>query len=243
MRWSSTKVTPVQFGRECRCGSTALPRHRHPTAYLSLILSGGHEEAGDRGRLRASEGQVLFHGPFEAHRNSYSAQGAQVLNLALGLKFEPVCPVMFAPDPDAVVRLAEVDPRAAASLVIATAHSVRLKAQDWPEVLSAAILSNPGLKLGAWSEQYGLADATVTRGFRQVFGIAPSGYRAQVRARLALQQIIHDQCSLATIAARCGFFDQAHMTHAVVWMTGASPGAWRRRVKLVQDSVPPKREV
>ena len=34
---------------------------------------------------------------------------------------------------------------------------------------------------------------------------------------------------LAMAAAGAGYADQAHMTHAVARLTGATPGWWRRR--------------
>ena len=237
MNLSRTQLTSVRFGRECRCGSSSLPRHRHATAYLSLILKGGHEEAGDRGRFRVSEGHVLAHGAFEAHQNCYSPRGAEVLNLALDPDFNAPCPFMSVPNPDEVVRLAERSPREAASLLLETAKPVPTQARDWPEELAAAIAQDPCMKLAAWAQRQGLADATVTRGFRQVFGVSPSGYRAQTRARVALQRIVLNESSLASTATQCGFADQAHMNHAVMALTGLSPGAWRRQVRFVQDFV------
>jgi hypothetical protein len=55
------------FGRQYRTGRTVLPRHRHESGYLALVLSGGYEEAGDRGRFHVHAGNVVLHGAFEAH--------------------------------------------------------------------------------------------------------------------------------------------------------------------------------
>jgi AraC-like DNA-binding protein len=231
MTWAATHLTPVCFGREYRGGSTELPRHRHEHAYLSLVLKGSVEEAGDRGRYRVRAGQVLVHAPFEGHRNLYPGQGAEVINLALDWRTEPDTAVMVAADPDRVVRLAERDPREAAAFLFGTSTPLPGTAGDWQEELARAIALDPGVQLHVWAEEHHLADATVSRGFRQVFGISPSGYRAQVRARLAFRQISSGECSLSAIAAHCGFCDQAHMSHAIQAMTGRTPSAWRRIVK------------
>ena len=58
---------PVFYGRQRRRGLTVLSRHRHEASYAALVISGGYEEAGDRGRQRARAGDVVIHGAFEAH--------------------------------------------------------------------------------------------------------------------------------------------------------------------------------
>jgi hypothetical protein len=85
-----------------------MPRHRHPEGYVALVLAGGYIEAGDRGRLRVEAGQAVLHGAYESHRNEFSANGAQVLNLPLRDP-EPVGELGHVDDADAIVRLAERD--------------------------------------------------------------------------------------------------------------------------------------
>src|SRR5262245_35105344 len=80
-------------GGSCRAMTSALPsrlepasemtRHRHVAAYATLVLSGGYEEAGDAGRFRVSEGDILIHAPFSAHRDAIFRTGAVVLDLPL----------------------------------------------------------------------------------------------------------------------------------------------------------------
>ena len=66
---------------------------------MALVLSGGYEEAGDRGSVRVRAGDLVMHGAYEAHLNRYDAEGAEELNLALPWQFEPHTTVMRLADP------------------------------------------------------------------------------------------------------------------------------------------------
>ena len=208
-----------------------MPRHRHGESYLALVLSGGYEEAGDGGRHRVRAGQVVMHGAFEAHLNRYDAEGSEVLDLALPSWMEPSTVLMQAPDPDTAVRLAERDPKEALAYLLATMKPLSQRLIDWPDELAHAMAHDPHLRLRDWARKHQLADATISRGFRQVFGVSPSAYRIQLKGRHAWRQATGGCEALSSIAARAGFCDQAHMTHAVRVVTGRTPGAWRRHVK------------
>jgi AraC-like DNA-binding protein len=220
---------PTFSGRQRRSGDTVLPRHRHEASYLALVISGGYEEAGDRGRHRVHAGNIVLHGAFEAHLNRYESTGAEVLNLLLPDWLEPAASVAQAADPDFAMRLAENDPRAAIHFLLSTARVMPVPAPDWPDELALAIAQNPHLCLGTWARRYGLADATVSRGFKQVYGLSPSAYRLQIRGRIAWRKALVGHGSLSELSMETGFSDQAHMTRAVGLITGRTPGSWRKQ--------------
>lgn len=201
----------------------AAPRHRHAGAYAAVVLAGGYAEAGDGGRRSTLAGEVVLHGGFEAHANRIGPKGAQVLNLPLPDAWEPPAAFMRLADPDALVRLAERDKAAAARLLIDSLIPCPAEPGDWPDRLAGL----PEGRLGEWARAEGLAAATVSRGFRQVFGVSPSRYRAEARARAAWRGALSTRRPLADLALDLGFADQAHMTRAVVALTGAPPGWWR----------------
>jgi AraC-like DNA-binding protein len=231
-----TCFCPTFFGRQYRGAYTVLPRHRHQHSYLALVVSGGYEEAGDQGRHRVQEGDVLIHGGFEAHLNRYDRTGAEVLSIPLPGLMEPAMPLMRAADPDAAVRLAERDPQEALDFLLFTLKPLPAQATDWPDELALALLVDPHLRLGDWAHLRGLAAATVSRGFRKVFGLSPSAFRAQAKGRLAWRQTVSGSEPLSSVALEGGFCDQAHMTRTVHAITGKPPGLWRKQVKCVQDS-------
>jgi AraC-like DNA-binding protein len=50
-----------------------------------------------------------------------------------------------------------------------------------------------------------------------------------MRAHRALALINEDRERLVAIAADCAFADQSHLTREIVYLTGLTPGALRRR--------------
>jgi AraC-like DNA-binding protein len=207
--------------------TSSLERHVHFEPYVALVLSGGYEEAGDNGRFKVSAGNAVFHDSFEAHLNRFYAQGATVLNLPVASGNCYPAGMARVADPDIVARMAEKSGRAAADLLISFVKRCTFQFADWPDELATTLMQCPSLKLSKWGEENGLAPWTLSRGFTQVFGISPEGFRARVRARGALRLIRETETSMAIIAAELGFSDQAHMSRSVKQLTGTPPLAWR----------------
>jgi len=221
------------LGREL-CDAGDLPRHRHASGYMTLVVAGGYDEAGDVGRFRVRPGDLLVHRPFEAHCNAFSRRSAEVINLPL-VDLPHLASLNRVADPDLIARLAERDPAAAARVAAAGAAPLAGE-DDWPDALAAELRGRPDLfRIGLWARQRGLAPASVSRGFRRLFGITPERYRAEARARLAWTCIVRTAQPLAAIACDLGFADQPHMTRCVRAVTGQPPARWRDRVKCVQD--------
>lgn len=204
-----------------------LPRHRHTEPYLAVVLAGGYVEAGDGGRWRTSPGTVVVHGAHEAHRDSFEAAETVVLNLPVPAGLAPMAGLID--DIDAVARIAERDPSGAADLVSIMLRSGADRLDDWPDLLAAALMADPALALGAWADAMGLAPTSVSRGFARAYGVSPKRYRLEARTRQALHAVAGSRASLAEIAAAHGFADQAHMTRALVALTGTPPGALRAK--------------
>lgn len=146
--------------------AATLDWHSHDVAYAALVLAGGYEEAGDRGRFQVEPGDVLSHDRFEAHVDRFPASGAVVLNLPLqiGCSFTPGAAKVA--DPDLIVRTAEKSRTEAVDLLLSMIHEQRSRHTDWPDQLAEALMQNPSLVLSQWAEEQGLALWTVSRGFK-----------------------------------------------------------------------------
>jgi len=216
-----------------------LHTHQHNEAYLAVVLEGGYEEAGDGGCQRVQTGDVVLHSAFEMHNNRYHANGSRLIVLGLPQEFHKPRTVMQVRDPDAIARVAEVDPAQALEQVLAEMTPVNREGNDWPHALASALRNAPSLRLDRWACEAGLAEATVSRGFAKVFGLTPIAYRARQKARMAWQMILGGAHSLTDVAFHAGFCDQAHMGHAIMAMTGRTPGAWQRSCRSQMDTRPP----
>lgn len=217
----------IADGRESWPAHLGIPRHRHDQGYAALVLSGGYEECGSRGRFRVGPGDVLLHDAFDAHLDRFQGEGAEILNLitddpALGSGIGHVA------DADSIMRAAERDLAEAAACLRDQFRETRRSAEDWPDILARDLLDDPDCRLDAWARAHGLAAETVSRGFGKVFGVTPASFRAEARARRALMLIASSDAPLVAIAASTGFADQAHMSRATRALTGAPPTAWRR---------------
>lgn len=222
------RITP---GIETLRSNFSLPRHRHLHAYATVVLAGKFEESGYVGRIRATAGDVLIHPAFDCHANEMVSAGVQLIRLnwpdttwAGGL--------YRLDETDAVAKIAEKDVRAAALFLEQALRNHRVtspgRRNDWPDLLAATLVKNTCTEIGEWAESNGLARETVSRGFAAAYGIAPAGFRAELRTRAAWLRITQGSDSPVTIAAETGFADQAHMTRWIHRIAGSSPSTWRR---------------
>jgi len=212
-------------------GGSRLPRHRHVGAYAAVVLAGDFVEAGDRGRYRLCAGTVAFHSAFEAHQDDFGRAGAVVLDLPLSRC--PAWTIGVLDEVDVVVRLARHDVHDAAALLLERVQQSELEVTDWPDELARALASEPRLCLATWAERSGLSPQTLSRGFRQAYGTTPKRFRAEHRTQRALRMLPGWSGTLGGLAVELGFADQAHMTRAVVSLTGRTPG--QLQAKCVQD--------
>ena len=205
-----------------------LPRHRHDEGFAAVVLYGGYVEAGDTGRHRTEPGDVILHRACEHHLDRFDRRGAEVLVLPLGLHWDAPVHGRVA-DPDVIARLAERDPHGAAELLLdSLAGKPEASAADWPDLLARALRADPAVCLSEWASAAGLHVGSVSRGFRQVFGVTPAAYRLAQRAQRAIDALLRTQIPLSAIALDCGFADQAHMSRAVLQVAAQTPGALRR---------------
>lgn len=219
------------FGFERLEPSATLPRHRHAEPHVTLVLEGTYSEVGDEGRWTARPGAVLVHRPYLAHFNCVAPTGARVLNLPIG-ENAPLFACGSCTDADTVAKLAERNLIEASLCLIESTRTQPTELRDWPDLLAAALRAGPNLPICEWARGQGLANESVSRRFRAMFGVSPKMFRAEARAYAAWRQIVDTDVTLAAVATDVGFADQAHMTRAITSLTGTTPGAWRRRARL-----------
>jgi AraC-like DNA-binding protein len=211
-------------------GST-VARHVHLRAYATVVLDGGYQEAGECGRWRVQAGDVLIHAPISAHWDHVAPGGARVINLALPDSIaRSACG--HCVDLDLVLRLAPRDPLEAAEALLHGWRAGKAGLGDVPDLLARTLAAPDPPGVEAWADGVGVSRATAFRWFRATYGIAPTVYRVESRARLAWRMIVDSAASLADIAAAAGYADQSHMSRDVRRLTGHSPGAWRTRDAL-----------
>jgi AraC-like DNA-binding protein len=183
---------------------------------------------GGQAALHVKSGEVIFHGAFEAHLNCVERTGAVILNISMRPWGGGEQRAHFGvADVDAIAAMAESDPPAAAQELLDALVELPPLAGDWPDLLAADLRRNAVPSLARWSLRHGLTPHSLSRGFRAAFGVSPKRFGLECKAHAALRRIANDADSLSTIAAECGFSDQAHMTRAISDITGCPPSHWR----------------
>jgi AraC-like DNA-binding protein len=201
-------------------------RHRHPCPYAAVVLAGAYREAGSGGRFRVSSGEVMFHDAFDAHLNCVEPTGAVILNIPL--QSYAVQRAHFGvANVDEIAALAERDPAAAELELHKSLIDLSAPAGDWPDLLAADLRLNAVVSLQLWSAHHGLAPHSLSRGFRNAFGVSPKRFGLESKAHVALRLIRSRATPLSIIAADAGFSDQAHMTRTIAELTGNPPSHWR----------------
>jgi AraC-like DNA-binding protein len=211
----------------------SLPRHRHLRPYATVVLAGCFEESGYAGRIRAVAGDVLIHPALDCHTNFRVTSSVTLIRLDWA-DLSGKGAFHRLGDVEDLARVAQKDSHQAALVLASTLEQTipepARRANDWPDLLAEDLTQNTSLELGVWAEENGLAPETVSRGFKQAYGIAPALFKAELRARSAWIEVTRSSTSLSAIAARSGFADQAHMTRWIHRISGAPPTAWRQNL-------------
>ena len=203
-----------------------MPRHRHTTGYATVVLAGAFVEASFAGRFVVEPGDVLLHGSYDCHANqALTRRGPQLLRLPW--LYDALEGHFRVDDPDRLARIAERDPLAATAELRRVLEPRTPRALYWVDRLASDLTADPSLCLSTWAEQERLAPETLSRGFREAFGVAPRLFRLEARTRRAWWALTGSERSLTAIAHEQGFADLAHMSRSVCEFTGFPPSRWR----------------
>jgi AraC-like DNA-binding protein len=152
-----------------------------------------------------------------------------------------VLPLPLAELTDRVESLADAMPALAAALESAAAktHSVPARVAALSAVLTRFVVRTPdplttavlrslesaqAVRLGLIADHYGVTARTLERKMREYAGLPPNVMRRLLRFRRAFRML--DQAPAGTwaqVAARAGYFDQAHLIRDFRQFAGAAP--------------------
>lgn len=221
---------PNLTARQYLSPSSSLPWHSHRQGYAAIVLRGGYLEAGDGGRFRGEAGMVLVHPPFGGHANWIGHAGAELVNVPLPLAAALACPSGIVEDPESLATSMARAPDEAAALLGDAIVAPPKQADDLPDRLAVAFQDHGDVRIADWAAARGISPRTLTRQFQACFGMSPAHYRWRIRTLTAWRTILLEKVPLASVAAACGFADQAHMTRSVGALTGLPPSGWRRSI-------------
>lgn len=84
------------------------------------------------------------------------------------------------------------------------------------------------ISIAEMAESVSLSESWFSNVFKKTTGLTPLQWQLRERVSLAKRLLSETDLSVADIARRFGFSDQAHMTKVFRQITGETPAAWRR---------------
>lgn len=104
---------------------------------------------------------------------------------------------------------------------LTTAQMRRLTAYTMSSTVGRVSLADMAASVGLSESWFGTV-------FKQTTGLTPMQWQLQRRIEAAKGLLENPELTIAEVAARLGFTDQAHFTKAFRHTTGDTPAAWRR---------------
>lgn len=89
-------------------------------------------------------------------------------------------------------------------------------------------LNDSRLTVAEMAATVGLSESWFANVFKQTTGKTPLQWQLGKRIDLAQKLLVESELTIADIAAKLGFSDQAHLTKAFRQIAGETPAAWRR---------------
>jgi AraC-like DNA-binding protein len=222
-------------------GCSLLRQHRHATAFVTIVLSGGYVEVNDAVPELWRSGAVVVHEAGEEHADRFE-RDTRCLNVELPDNWRGSSSLhrneTSAAFTAASQRVAWTFYRDRSAVSIAVQElCAALRSQsvaprvNRPEWLQRVLDEFP------WTEAVPLREAAAVAGvhethfsrtFRRYVGMTANEYRARARVRHASQLLLGTTASISRIAMSAGLADQSHLTRLFSDRLGVTPAAYRQ---------------
>jgi AraC family transcriptional regulator len=250
-RISSRLAVATRYDRTC---SEVLDWHEHHNLSFCFVMKGNYHETTPRGSFVCRFGDVVIKPAHLRHQNRFGEFGAVCLLLEISEELLEQSTDLFEPELDGPIRdhqlariglelhqeLHSTDPLSAVMLEAIALRSVvsglrfaRKRPKKLAQVDAIRGLLDDGLGAAEITREYFTSGErkTVRRFFHEMEGCSMNTYALRRRALRALAELLNTDYSLAEIAHRCGFYDQAHFTKVFATLFGVTPGRFRSRGK------------
>jgi AraC-like DNA-binding protein len=230
---------PVVF-ETAHAGCSLLKHHRHGTAFVTIVLSGGYVEVNDAVPELRRDGAVVVHEAGEEHADRFESD-TRCLNVELPPDWRASSPAPSTVESPALSAAAQRvtwvfyrNPPAlydaVQELYAAMQSRCAMPTMDPPQWMQRVIDEFPwtdSIPLREAAALAGLHETHFSRAFRRHVGTTANEYRARARVRCASQLLLGTTASISRIAVTAGLSDQSHLTRLFSERLGVSPAAYR----------------
>jgi AraC family transcriptional regulator len=236
-----------------RTGLELLDWHEHHNLSFCFVVKGNYRETTSRGTFSCRPGDVVIKPANMRHQNAFGKLGAVCMLLEISEELLEQSTDLFQPEFHGPVhdhQLARIgielreelqcsdrlSPMMLEGIALRTIVSgvrfARKRPNRQVQVEAIRGLLNSGLGAAELTRRYCTATEkkTLSRLFHELEGCSMATYALRRRALRAFEELLSTDDSLAEIAHRCGFYDQAHFTKVFATLFGITPGRLRSRV-------------
>ena len=235
-----------------------LPLHAHEHPFFSLLLRGSYTERLDRGSRRLLPASLVFYPENEPHSDAFDDTGGRAFNVEMGSPWLSRLREYGLSQPagsDEIRRsrlnglatrlyvefLKGDGPSELASEELVVDMLGELGGLDlgkeasppgWLERVRERVHAHylDSIRVSDLADEAGVHPVHLARVFRRFHGCTVGEYVRRLRVEYACAALTRTGDTLATIAYRAGFSDQAHFTRRFRESVGISPGAFRKLV-------------
>jgi AraC family transcriptional regulator len=245
----SCQLDGIRISETLMPSGLRLGEHSHEAGQICFVLEGEYRECASDGDHRFYPGALQFHVPGEPHSNIFSSE-SEVLTLLISIDSDrwvhiaarrPVTTDAILRDCTDEIRreLGQLDDAGRAALEGWAMLSLSALARrgdniDWrepPWLREAVAMINQRatepISLSTVATTIGVHRATLAAAFRQFKNTSVGEYIREQRVRHVMRELVSSKMPLCEIAAKCGFYDQAHMGLVFRKAVGMSPAVYR----------------
>jgi AraC family transcriptional regulator len=233
-----------------------VPPHTHEHAYFSLLVEGSYHETSAGATIVYDPFTVVFHAPLMEHTDTIGPAGGRFFMVELEPRWMEA--ISARPIPEQVVELRGGDPAWLMSRLyqefLTRGATSELSMESLLYELCASVLEFDALpaheppwmaevdrsiqrrftehiSLSEIAGEVGVHPSHLCRTFHRFRGRSIGDYVMGLRMQLACRRVVETEWPLHDVAAEAGFTDQSHMTRIFKRLVGATPGAYRRRIR------------
>jgi AraC family transcriptional regulator len=233
-----------------------VPPHTHEHAYFSLLVEGSYHETSAGATIVYDPFTVVFHAPLMEHTDTIGPAGGRFFMVELEPRWMEA--ISARPIPEQVVELRGGDAAWLMSRLyqefLTRGATSELSMESLLYELCATVLEldalptheppwmaevdrsiqrsfTDSISLREIAAEVGVHPSHLCRAFHRFRGRSIGDYVMGLRMQLACRRVVETEWPLYDVAAEAGFTDQSHMTRIFKRLVGATPGAYRRRIR------------
>ena len=230
-----------------------LAEHYHENSYLSILMTGSYLERNNAEKIEVEPGDILFRPGGYDHGNFFMASGGRCFNIEFKKDWAIAMDIRInLPDTHQLYQPGTHPSlyRVMYGFLSGNQWDMQLEGiSDWLFNINSDVTKGSSLRwidgvkailenemecvhsIQSLSERVFIHPVYLSGAFKKRTGLTVGEYQKKVKLSHAVNLLTRTSLPVNDIAARCGFFDNAHFGHSFKSVYGLSPGKFRLALK------------